>query len=169
MDLSYVLYDTAVFGTTALFENTLFQVAQGGDSTHTESFTNSRGAGQLPANESFKIKRILATIDVNGVVADSQNTFIGSFVDIIVNNRSLFKAPLTLVAARNGFGGMYTQAAAANESLIGLMGEGYTLEIPIMIDKGSAFKVRVVQGVALSAASQNVKLSLDGILNTPAA
>lgn len=166
-DYTYVLYDTVPMGATANTETVLFQTAQGADSTHTELYTNSRGAGALPSNEEFSIEKISCVVDVNGVVADQQNAFLNSYLDIVVNNKSVFKAPCALLADRSSFGGAYTQATAAAESLMGLQGNGYELKIPIKIPKGSPFKVRHFQGTALSTTGQNLKVCLHGTLSTP--
>lgn len=159
------MYDTAAF-TNVAGEFLLFQVSQGSDATHTENFTNSRGAGQIPQNESFTVKWIGAIIDFNGVVADVQNVPISSFIEIRVNEITVLKVPLARIMARSSYSGHYTQATAADESLIGLEGNGYMLETPIVIKGGVSFKVRVVQGTALSTTGRNVKIVLGGELET---
>lgn len=164
-DLSFVLWDTAIFGTVAAFEQALFQVAQGGDAIHTRSFTNSRGAGQLPANESMTVKHLGVALDANLLTADYINVWPLSFIEIRVNNETLFECPLRFLAKGNSYGGHYTEAAATNEAAIGLMGNGYDLEIPIEIEGGTAFKVNVFQGLALSAVSQPVRVALCGTLH----
>ena len=164
-DLSYILWDTAILGTVALFEQSLFQVAQGGDAVHTRSFTNSRGSGQLPTNENFLIKHIGVSLDANLAIADYINVWPLSFLEIRVNDETLFQAPLRMLAESNAFGGHYSQAAAADEALIGLEGTGYDLEIPIEIEGGTAFRVNVLQGTALAVASVPLRVALCGTLN----
>lgn len=165
-DLRYFLYDTAVFGTTAGTEHVLFQVAQGGDATHTEDFTNSRGAGSLPSEERFVCDRIGVFVDAAIADAEVEKVFTGSFLEIRVADKSVFKAPLKVCAGYGGWSGHFTQATAANRALIG-PAQGYChLDIPIEIPGGTAFRVRVYQKTALAAAA-NVKVVLGGVLSTP--
>ena len=164
-DYSYCLYDTAVFGVAASVESSLFQVAQGGDSTHTKSFTNSRGAGQMPQNEAFEIDHIGVSVDMNLPTADYIAVWLNSYLEIRVNDETLFIAPLRLLANANSFGGHYTEAVASAEALIGLMGDGYKLAIPINIPGGTAFRVNVFQGTALATASTLIKVTLNGTLS----
>lgn len=168
MDLDYVIYDTAVFGTVANFENVLFQVSQGSDATHTENFTNARGAGTFPQEESFLVKHIGVVADFNTATPeDYQLMWYASFLELRVSDKTLLKAPLHWFAHRNAYQGHYSQAAAADNALIGLMGDGYMLENPISIKGGTSFRVRVVQGTALSAVSKNVKVNMRGLLSIP--
>jgi hypothetical protein len=163
-EYSYTLYDTAVFGTTALTNNALFAVAQGGDATHDKSFTNSRGAGQLPTQESFEANWLGVYSDASFTQADLLAMWHKSVCEIRVGDFTVFQAPLRQIAAYNAHGGIYTQAAAANAANIGLVGMGWDLAIPIAIPGGTAFVVNILQGTALSAASQNVKFLMSGTL-----
>jgi len=166
-DYDYVLFDTAVFGVAANTEHTLFQVPQGGDATHTEAFTNMRGAGALPAEEAFRIEEIHVMVDVNGAVADLQDMWVGNFLEIRIADRTLLKIPLVMAASHNEFGGMYTQETAADEALIGRKGDGFKLKVPLQLPGGTSFRVRIQQVTAMSAASQNVKVALRGTLTMP--
>lgn len=165
-DYTYTLYDTAVLS-NAVTDQVLFQVSQGADATHTESFTNSRGAGQLPTGESFEVKKISATVDGNWVVADQINWILNSFCEIRVSDLTVFKCPLAYLVDGASFGGLYTQASAAEESAIGYQGDGYELEIPIEIQGGVQFRVRIYGGTALSTTGRNVKITLHGTLSLP--
>lgn len=165
-NLSYELYDTVVMGVAAGTEHTLFQVAQGGDTTHTRSFTNSRGAGQLPGEENFFIDAVKATLDETAIAADREGIWVKSYLEIRVADETLLQVPLSEVACRNGYGGHYTQAAAAEEALIGLIGDGYKLKYPIKIPGGTAFRVNVYQGTAVAAGTE-VRVILDGVLERP--
>ena len=167
MDLDYILYDTAVFGTVANFESVLFQVAQGADVTHVESFTNMRGAGALPQEEAFKCNWLGVTVDFTSTLPqDYKAMWLASFLEFRLSDKTVLKIPLAAAAAYSAFSGHYSQAAAADNAAVSLMGNGYTLDIPIEISGGTAFRVRVVQGTVLSAASKNVKILLGGILTT---
>lgn len=162
-DYSFVLYDTAPFGASAGTEHVLFQVSQGSDSTHTEAYTNSRGAGQLPTEEKMLVERIHVIVDHNTAIADVPKIFNASFLEIRVSDKTIFKAPLAMLSSFNAYGGHYSQAAAADEAVIGLIGVGYELKIPILIPGGVSFRIRVYQGTAVTAAS-NLKVALEGTL-----
>jgi hypothetical protein len=166
-DYDFTLYDTAVFGATANTLHELFQVAQGADATHTKSFTNSRGAGSLPVTEQFVVTRVKVLYDHNTVTADVPKFHPGSYLEFILNNQTILIAPLAEFIANSGYGGHYSQAAAADEAVIGLLGDGYVLTKPIVIKGGTAFKVQLFQSLAVTAAS-NMKAALDGILTMAA-
>lgn len=166
INLSYPLYDTAVFGTAAAGEVALFQVPQGGDPTHTKSFTNARGAGFLPQNESFEVNNIGVYMDfLNLVPADLENVWLSNYIYIRVSDQTLFFAPLRACARFNEFNGFYSQGAAANGSLGGLAGGGYDLgKNPIEIPGGVAFSVVIAQVTVLTVAAVPVRVVLDGTL-----
>ena len=166
-DLSYVLYDTAPFAAAANVEFLLFKVAFGGDATHIESFTNMRGAGSLPVGEKFTIKKISVVLDsFSTVIDDVLKATVSSFFDIRVNDQSLFKAPSSLLIDASAYGGSYQLAAAAAHNGLGLLGNGYELENPIMVPGGTAFYCRLFQTVALST-TYNIKVCLQGIYTLP--
>lgn len=162
--ITYPLYDTAVFGTTASVENVLFQVAQGATAAATKSFTNSRGAGQLPNNESFECNEIHAMHDANVALADSLNVWILSYLEFRVNDETLLLAPLRMFASKNSFGGHYSEVTPTAEAAIGLVGSGFMLPTPIIIPGGVSFRVSVFQGTALATANQAVRVVLNGTL-----
>lgn len=166
MDLDFTLYDTAVFGATANAESVLFQLAQGADATHTEAFTNSRGAGQLPQTEQFTC-RWIGVRPVHALVeADIEPIWRGSFLEVRIADQTVLKAPLALFAAYAAFGGHFTQAAGANRVMAGLAGTGMELAHDIVIPGGTAYRVRVVQGPAVTAGS-NMVVMLRGTLAIP--
>lgn len=167
MDLSYVMYDTAIFGVTALNENILFGVTQQTDTVHQEYFTNSRGASTFPNGEKFVIEEIAVWADYNLPIADVQNMWVRSFLEIRVQDLIRFKAPLVMCAAYNSYGGHFTQAVAADEAIVGVQGKGLKLDIPIEVEGGVSWRVRVVQGTALAGAGREIKCALKGILTLP--
>lgn len=167
MEIDYLFYDTAAFGNTANTVHTLFQVANGADSTHNDSFTNMSGSGAFPQSEDFTLQWLGAAIDYNGSAADIQNTFIANVFTLEVANKQLLKLPLFMLATNSAFGGHYSQAAAADEAIIGLSGNGYSLRKNILIPKGTGFRVIVTQVTALSGANKNVKILMGGIRNIP--
>lgn len=165
IDLRYPLYDSVIFGTTAVGEQLLFQVPQGGDTTHTKSFTNARGAGFLPQNESFKVDNIGVFTDFNHLVpADLYNIWISNYLFVRVSDQTLFFAPLRSCARFQNFVGHYSQATAANGTFAGLAGDGMKLDVPIIIPGGVQFGVTVAQVTALSVANVPIRVVLDGIL-----
>lgn len=164
---SYTLYDTAALGNSAPAEFNLFQVAQGADSTHTESYTNMRGSGALPSEEAFTVERIGVFPDVSLAAADVPKVWINSFLEFRIADRTVLKAPLAVFADHGAYSGHYTQGTAADLAIIGRMGSGYALDIPIQIPGGTAFRVRLYQGTALSAANQYLKVVLYGVLVLP--
>lgn len=163
--MRYDVYDTAFFGTVASTLFSLFQAAQGSTSVLTKSVTNSRGAGAFPQNETFTVDWLGVFLDELPNVVDAQSVFLDSYAEIRVNDETVLLTPLRMLAAKNGWGGHFGQAAAANLAAIGLMGEGKPLDIPIEIPGGTAFRVDVFQGTALSAVTQSVRFVMSGILD----
>jgi hypothetical protein len=166
MEINTTLFDTWQPGTTASAESSLFQVPQGGDSTHVDTFTNSRGAAQLPADESFLVKRVALVLDEIPVYADLGKVGHGSLVEIRVKDKVVFSAPAKRLFASSGYLGNSVTAAAALTDAMGYNGDGFPLDPPLLIPGGARFAVRCKQGVALSVAV-DVKLVLDGVLTTP--
>lgn len=162
MDLHYILYDTAAFSTVANTEFQLFKTAQGADATHSEAFTNMRASGILPNEEKMIIQKIHLIPDFNTVTADMHKLFLSTFIEIKVSDKTMLKAPAALFVSQAAYGGFYTQAAAANEYLVGLLGDGFDLKKEIPLPGGVSFYVRVVQGTALSTTC-NLKVALEGI------
>ncbi len=166
MDLHTVLYDTWQPGATASAEATLFQTPQGGDATHTESFCNARGAGQLPSGEKFTIKKIKLIIDEMIAEADFDTRLYGGFIELRVKDKTVLKAPAQMFFAHSAYAGHFSQATAALTQSIGPLGDGFALEIPIEIAGGERFQVRCVQGAAFASAMDH-KVVLEGILSLP--
>lgn len=166
MDIHTTLYDTWQPGTTANAEATLFQTAQGGDSTHTESFTNARGAGQLPAGEKFVIEKVKLIIDEQIAEADFDTRLYGGFIEVRIKDKTVLKAPAQMFFAHSAYGGHFTQATAALTQSIGPIGDGFTLKLPLTLNGGERFQVRCVQGAAFAAAIDH-KVVLEGILSLP--
>lgn len=167
MDLRYYLYDTAILSTVVNTEFQLFKVPQGGDATHTENFTNMRGAGSLPTEEKFIIDWVGVIIDYDTVIGDIRKMWLKSFLEIRVNDKSVLKAPLIMFSNQNMYGGHYTQAAAADQYAVGPMGDGMELDKKIEIPGGTSFFIRLFQGTALSAATCNTKVVLGGVYTLP--
>ena len=169
MDISYHLYDTALFGVTAGVTHPLFQIIEGGDATHVSDFTNMRGAGQLPGNEKFSIRWIGVCFESNQVLADVDDWYLNGFVRLTYNNLVMLQSPIIPLIAYSDFGGHFTQAVAADRTVIGRSGSGYYVDPMIVVKGNTGFKVEVFQGVAIATASQRVKVILEGILSRPEA
>jgi len=166
MDIHTTLYDTWQPSTVASAEAILFQTPQGGDSTHTESFTNSRGAGVLPSGEKFTIKTVKLILDKMIAEANFDTRLYGGFIELRVKDKTLLKAPAAMFYAHSAYGGHFTQATAALTQAVGPLGNGFTLDIPIIINGGERFQVRCVQGAAFAAAMDH-KVVLEGVLSLP--
>ena len=93
-EFDFVLYDTAPFGASADTEHVLFQVAQGADSTHTESFTNMRGSGSLPQDEAFLVNKVGISVDFGPDDNEVDGVWINSFIEVRISDETVFKAPL---------------------------------------------------------------------------
>lgn len=166
MKLWYPLFDTLVMGVAVQTEQALFQVTQGADAVHTKSFTNMRGAGALSQGENFTIYKIGCFIDfVTLQETDAINAFVGNYLELRVSDESVLQAPLRLFAQNNAFGGHFTQAAAADNANIGVLGDGYELRNPVVIKGGTGFRVNIPQTVALSVAAVPFRVILHGELD----
>lgn len=148
MDLRYVLYDS-LLTTAAKQDVLLFQVAQGADATHTESFTNMRGAGSLPAQESFTIQKIGVIVPPTIVAADFLAYFMNAFVQIRARDQVVAWVPLPLCLIASSWNGFSNLAAAGGLSAIGNLRDGFDLlDLPLVISGGEKFAARVVLNTA---------------------
>lgn len=161
-DLRYFLYDTVTYGATANAESILFQVASGGDATHNEQFTNMRGAGSLPQQEKFEVDWIGMVVDSVFAKADLVQVLDSSIFEIRVADFSVIKAPAALFIAQSAYGGAPLQATIVDTPTIALLGDGYELDKHIEINGGTPFKVRILQGPAVTAGTK-FKVILGGI------
>lgn len=163
-DYDFTLYDTWQPSTVANAEQILFQVSQGGDSTHTEQFTNMRGAGSLPSQENFIIRKISIIADQKVAVADLFKWFTGGLLDFQRANLSVLKGPLQQYLDHNSWGGNLVMGTAADNGAIGLESWGFDLDPQYFIHLGGGvpFRVRMIQGSALSATT-NIKVTMRGI------
>lgn len=166
-EVNWPLYDTAPFGNVAATTHTLFQVRENGDATHITGFTNMRGNGSLPSNESFMVERLMVYPDVELAEADLVTWFGANWLRLRVEDKEMITIPLRMCVGDAAFGGHYTQASTAANSAIGPMGKGYELSNPVMIPQGGNLLVEVFQATALATTGQNIKIVLDGILNRP--
>lgn len=166
-DRTWPLYDTAVFGTTAATLHSLFQVRENADATHITGFTNMRGNGQMPSNESYMIRGVRVFPDVLLDPQDVELVWRASYLRIRVADREMFVAPLIMCAGNAAFGGVLAQGTVTDEALIGPHGDGFMIDEPIAIVPGGNLMVEVFQATALNNAAQNIKVVLDGILTRP--
>lgn len=161
MVLSYQLYDTWTPGTTANAESILFQVITGGDSTHNEQFTNMRGSGALPQTEHMIINCIKVQLDLILPKADLLLVYFNALLEIRVADFSYIKLPVLQCIDHSAWSGTEVQASAADSIVVGPLGKGFLLDKPILIGGAIPFKVRMLQGAALSAASR-FKVIIEG-------
>lgn len=165
-DMDWVWYDTCVMGATAGAAFELFQIQLGADATHNEQFTNLPLPGQIPQNEKFSLEKIMFSQDfVQVLVPDGRDWPVFSVFEIKLNDTLVFKAPLSLAVGRSAYSGDIDLAAAATLTAIGLEGDGYEFKRPILFGGGDFFKVRVVQGTAITASSE-IKCMLIGTRST---
>lgn len=165
-DLDWIWYDTALFAAVAGAEFRLFQTVQGADANHLERDTNMNGSGAFPGQEKFTLKRIFASIDFDvNTALDYISWHINGVAELVVNNQTVFKAPLLVLPAYSQYTGMFTLAVAADQVAIGKAGDGYTFKKPIEIGGGVNFVLRVIQGLAISAGPERIKFCLEGNRN----
>ena len=167
-ELDYPIYDTMVWGTTANTKHTLFQSGQGSGGGNGEQLTNMRGSGQFPDKEDFTVSRI--GVHVNNVTLtadDIAGLFVNSILTINYNNVKILQAPLYNFSDKNAVQGTYSEASASDFNYFGQLGEGYKLSKPFTIRGGKSFNIEVLQGLALDAVSQNILVTMFGMLNTP--
>src|SRR5574342_1343053 len=158
-DVKYTLYDTAIFGAAA-GEINLFQVRENQDATHGETITNMCGPGFLPLGEKFTINQIDVFPETVLAEADLWSFLLLSLFELRVSDKTRLKVPLLMVVGRAGWGGADATTAAAAQAHVGPIGNGYSLqEIPIAIEGGEPFRVRIWQGTA-TAAARNIKVCL---------
>lgn len=161
-DLDWCWYDTCVMGAVAGAAFELFQVQLGADGTHNEQYTNLPLPGQIPQNEKFSLERIVFMTDfVATALADLRDWVIKSIYELKVNDTLVWKAPLGGAAGYGDFQGLAAIAAAASQVAGGRQSDGQVFKRPVLLKGGDFFKVRVVQGIAITAAS-NIKCMLYG-------
>lgn len=167
MILSYPIYDTALFGTTANTTHQLFTVAQGGSSTKGQTITNMRGNSQFPQQEKFTIKRVGITIDDVLSDDDIQGLFYGSIFTVIYNNTNVLQVPSAMCSYRNSVSGVKTEATASAFDFFGLEGDGYMLDKPLEVQGGKQFRAELIQALAVDSANLDIKVILFGDLDAP--
>lgn len=160
------LFDTWQPAAVAGAEAILFQTPRGGDAAHNDRFTNARGAGQLPADESFECRRVGVMYDEELLQVDADTNVFGALLELRLKDKVVLSAPVRRCVTHSAWGGHFTQAAAATINEAGQIGEGFALDIPVVIPGGARFDVRLVQGAAFAAA-QDFKLILEGYLTVP--
>lgn len=165
MDLSYVLFDTQPTGTAA-FDAILFQNAQGADATHTEDFTNMRGAGSLPSSEKFTLNKLSVAFSPAITPADIIGVATASLIQVRLYDQVVLYLPLAFAFDESAYSGFNNLAAAAGLQVTGIFANGFMLDKPIEIPGGAKFAVRIKTTVA-TAASTKLIVGLNGTLSLP--
>ncbi len=165
-DFHTTLFDTWQPAAVANAEAILFQTPRGGDATHNERFTNARGAGQLPAEEAFLIRKLGVAVDEIIPQAELAIAFYGAIMEIRLKDKVVFSSTVRWIMAASGWGGSVVQAIAADIDAAGPLGNGLDLNPNVNIPGGTRFDIRLVQGAAFAAA-QDFKVILEGVLTTP--
>lgn len=145
-------------------EQALFQVIRGGDAVHIDTFTNMRGAGQLPSTESFEIHRIDLLMDGVIVIADMDVFLAAALIELRLKERTVFSCPARHLLSSFRYSGAILAAAAIDAITMGA--NGFALDIPIVIPGGVNFVVRAVQQPGAIAAAILLKVVLSGYLTT---
>lgn len=161
----YDLFDTVPFGVAANKTFALFKTGECADATHTRSYTNMRGNGSLPVNEEFLVRSIHLIAESAPPIADVEALYTNNYLEFIYNNTSILRSPLRAFASLSDWSGQFNLAVAADQSIIGAVGMGRNLSIPILLKGGTSFEVDIFQSAVLSAAF-NLKLILRGDLKT---
>lgn len=165
-EIDWVWYDTVVFGAAANTAFEAFQVQLGADATHNEQFTNLPLPGQIPQNEKFAIEKISVQVDfVPTTLADLRDFPVKAVLEVKRNDTLVYKAPLAEFVDNSSFMGVAAIAAAASQVAGGSMNDGHTFKRAIQLNGGDFFKIRIVQGTAITAAS-NLKVLLHGTRTT---
>lgn len=162
-DVPFMLYDSIVFANATNTTHTLFQVAQGADSTHTRQFTNMRASGQLPQNEKLVVRAIHAILWNTVPKADLADIWDGNTLELVLSDENIFRMPLKVFSSQNAYGGAIQEATATDLTFIGLQGMGYTVKPEITIMGGDSFRVDVFQQNAVAVA-ENMWIALEGVL-----
>jgi len=161
-DRKYVLFDSIDTGTAA-FDTLLFQVASGADPTHSETYTNMRGAGSLPGAEKFTLNKVSLIVPPTLSPSDTNIIFKDSILQFRLLNQVLLWIPLIVAVDYSFHNGFFTLATAANNQVYGNLGEGYVVDPPIDISGGEKFDVRVKTTTPTSL-SYRLVVALVGIL-----
>jgi hypothetical protein len=160
------LFDGWPVAAAALSPNALlFQVIRGGDAVHIASFTNMRGAGQLPSTESFEVHKISLLMDGTIPIADMDVFLAAALVEMRIKERTVFSAPGRHLLGSFRYSGGILAAAAIDA--ITMSNNGFALDLPITIPGGVNFVVEGTQQPVAIAAPILMKVVLDGYLTTP--
>lgn len=152
-DLSYIFFDSVATGAAAI-DALLFQVARGADATHTEDFTNMVSSGAFPSGQKFVIEHIGVMVEPALTPADADALFHASILQVLINSQVDFWCPLASVVDMSAWSGFNNLAAAAGLQVTGSLGKGFDLKIPISVDGGVGFGVRIKTTVATVASSK---------------
>jgi len=163
--LHTTLFDTWPIPVAAAPPALLFQVVRGGDAVHIATFTNMRGAGQLPSTEEFEIHKIYIIPDRQATVLDPVALLHQSLVELRIKERTVFSCPARYLCAGPAWQGMTVAVAFEAAELIN---EPFILDLPLTIPGGVSFVVECTPSAALfPAAIFNIVVVLEGYLNTP--
>lgn len=162
----YLFYDTALLGTTAGTAHVLFQQGQSSVSGKEPSITNMRGNGSFPDRTNFTIHKFGVHIDDTFTEDDVLTLFHSSIFKFEYNDNKIYEIPLHLLSDKNMVGGILGQATASDFIYAGQEGDGYNLTMPFEILGGTSFSITITQGKALSANNLDLKVYMNGIIDT---
>lgn len=159
--ISYVLYDVNASTTTGSTTLTFFNNTEAGQSL---DVTNMQIAGQLPASHRFLLKEIRANFDPESATNDIKDLTDRATIEIVVNNKRMFTAPLLEVMSPNAFLPQGATETISHQSAI-----GFALDRYLAVPGSTPFKVVVVTGDTAASASQDIYVVLLGDLVRPSA
>jgi hypothetical protein len=158
------MYDTIQMSTAVAVHSAF--ISKMGSTSKPKQVTNMLGNGELPLDHVLEIKRITISLHDTLVLADIEPMLDASYLEFFLNDQTMFTSPLRYLMANNAYSGVLELASAAAHTKFGLLGQGYELDPPIVIEANLPIKVEVGQTVVLSAAT-NILIGLHGVLTRP--
>ena len=98
--------------------------------------------------------------------ADYDTFYFGAILEVRIKDKVVFSSPVMPLFMASSKSGPIGATAGDAILFTGPQGDGFPLNIPIIIAGGTRFDVRLVQGAAFAAAV-DTKVILVGILTTP--
>lgn len=164
--IDWVLYDYGAPTHAAKASVTLFDQAESA-ATNAHQDTNMPIANQLPASQSFVIKKIGVIFDWVAAVtnaAEESSALDQGTLELKVAERRMFIAPLHILLAPNQYSCVDIAAgASASSNPV----NWFELEHPIAIPGGVPFKVIINQGLTDTTADITFGVCLVGELTRP--
>jgi len=159
-ELAWVLYDTEGGYNAA---NTALAYFDQAESAVGQDETNMPVANQLPSSQRFLIKEIHWFLNDVSATVDETNILDRAFIELTINNRRKFVAPLRMVV-----GGATIIPSGVTQDEDHLAGEGFKLERGIIVNGGDNLAVTVDTGETSAGTDMEATVALIGRLVRPA-